>query len=163
VETLGWDDAVAFCKALSDKTGMTVSLPTEAQWEYACRAGSTTRFGFGDDDEKLADYAWYTENSSDNIKPVGRKSHAVGGKKPNDWGLYDMHGNVHQWCADWYGSYANAKTVDPQGPDSGKERILRGGSWGNRAKDCRCAARGKDDPDNRGCDGYGFRVAVNVK
>jgi formylglycine-generating enzyme required for sulfatase activity len=163
VEQLGWGDAAGFCEALSQQTGMTASLPTEAQWEYACRAGGTTRYGFGDDDAKLGDYAWYTENSSDNIKWVGRKSHSVGSKKPNDWGLYDMHGNVCQWCADWYGPYADAKTVDPQGPDSGKERILRGGCWGSAAKGCRCAARGKGDPFNYGNDAYGFRITVCVK
>src|ERR1019366_6733194 len=95
VETVSWDDAMEFCKKLSQKTGKTVRLPTEAQWEYACRAGTKTRFSFGDKDEDLGDYAWYEKNSDG-------KSHPVGQKKPNGLGLYDMHGNVWQWCADWY-------------------------------------------------------------
>jgi formylglycine-generating enzyme required for sulfatase activity len=89
------EEATEFCKKLSEKTGKTVTLPTEAQWEYACRAGSTTRFGFGNDDAGLGNYAWYAKNS-------GGKTHPVGQKKPNKWGLYDMHGNVWQWCSDWH-------------------------------------------------------------
>ncbi len=126
VDTVSWEDAVAFCQALSRKTGKTVRLPTEAQWEYACRAGSKTRFGFGDNDADLGNYAWFDQNS-------GRKTHSVGGKKPNAFGLYDTHGNVWEWCSDWYAeSYANAKTLDPTGPGSGPGRVLRGGSWQER-------------------------------
>ena len=95
--------------------------PTEAQWEYACRAESTTRFYFGDDPEydQLDKYAWYAGNSSD-------KTHAVGTKLPNRWDLYDMHGNVWEWCMDWYGEYKGVSTSDPRGADSGEYRVLRG-------------------------------------
>ncbi|MCY2926365.1 MAG: formylglycine-generating enzyme family protein, partial [Planctomycetota bacterium] len=123
VEQVSWDDAVEFCKALSAKTGKAVRLPTEPQWEYACRAGTKTRFGFGDDDTDLRDYAWFSGHSLS-------KTHPVGEQEPNAWGLYDMHGNVWEWCSDYYAdSYANAKTTDPQGPGSGTDRVLRGGGW----------------------------------
>ena len=153
VEQVTWNDAVEFCRKLSQKTGKTVRLPTEAEWEYACRAGSKTRFCFGDGDNGLASYAWYIENGN-------RKTHPVGMKKANAWDLYDMHGNVREWCADWYAdSYANARPVDPKGPASGSSRVLRGGSWFNYPRYCRSAYRGRLTPggrDNR----IGFRVVV---
>ena len=158
VEQVSWDDAVEFCKALSKKAGKTVSLPTEAQWEYACRAGSKTRFSYGDDDDygKLGDYAWYTKNSDN-------KTHPVGQKKPNDFGLYDMHGNVLQWCSDWYAeSYANANKTDPMGPASGSDRVLRGGCWYGDPDRCRSAYRRWFTPDNRHY-GVGFRVSVDLR
>ena len=99
VEQVSWEDAVEFCKKLSAKEGKTYRLPTEAEWEYACRAGTTTRFSFGNDGESLAGYAWYSDNSD-------VKTHSVGEKKPNAWRLHDMHGNVWEWCADWHGLYA---------------------------------------------------------
>ena len=157
VEWVSWNDAVDFCKKLSKKTGKTVRLPTEAEWEYACRAGSTTRFSYGDDEEKLGDYAWKAENS-------GGKTHPVGEKKPNNWGLYDMHGNVWQWCADWYakGYDANAAKTDPTGPATGTWRVWRGGCWLNRAFSCGSAFRScypPADPFNT----VGFRVVLDVK
>ncbi|MCY2928851.1 MAG: formylglycine-generating enzyme family protein [Planctomycetota bacterium] len=156
VEQILWDDAVEFCKALSAKTGKTVRLPTEAQWEYACRAGSKTRFGYGDEDAALGENAWYRRNS-------GGTTHPVGQKKPNAWGLYDMHGNVWEWCSDWYAdSYANAGNRDPQGVDSGANRVLRGGSWFNDPRICRSADRRRLSPGIR-CDHFGFRVAVDSK
>jgi len=137
VDRVSWNDAVEFCGKLSRKTGKTVRLPTEAEWEYACRAGSTTRFYYGDDPDysQLADYAWYsTDNDS--------RTHPVGLKKPNAWGLYDMHGNVWEWCSDRHASsYARAGTLDPQGPDSGQYRVLRGGGWSYGAFSCRSAYR----------------------
>ncbi len=156
VECVSWDDAVEFCKKLSRKTGKTVTLPTEAHWEYACRAGSKTRFCFGDADDKLGDYAWYTMNSD-------HKTHPVGQKKPNAWGLYDMHGNVHEWCWDWYADdYANANKTDPTGPASGAFRVLRGGTWGHYSPICRSARRGGLSPDSR--DQFtGFRVSMDLK
>ena len=157
VDTISWDEAVDFCKELSRKTGKRVSLPTEAQWEYACRAGSKTRFCFGDADSGLGGYAWYPSNSAS-------KTHPVGGKKPNAFGLFDMHGNVWELCSDWYdsGYYANARNVDPAGPDSGAARVLRGGSWGCNPQLCRSASRFRHSPDGRSGD-FGFRVAVEVK
>ncbi|MCX5653823.1 MAG: formylglycine-generating enzyme family protein [Planctomycetota bacterium] len=135
VEHVSWDDAALFCRKLSEKTGRTVRLPTEAEWEYACRAGTKTRFSFGDSDKDLADYAWYSDNS-------GRKTHPVGQKKPNAWGLYDMHGNVDEMCADWYAENLPKEAVtDPQGPTSGTYRVSRGGAWGASSHYCRSAAR----------------------
>ena len=115
------------------------SLPTEAQWEYACRAGSTTAYSFGDDSDSLGDYAWYSGNGSS-------KTHPVGQKKSNAWGLYDMHGNVWEWCADWYDGYSTTAVTDPTGAGSGSYRVLRGGSWGSDASYCRSAFRDYADP-----------------
>ena len=154
VEQVSWDNAFAFCKKLSSVTDRVISLPTEAQWEYACRAGSTTTYSFGDSDSRLDSYGWYDENSGEGTHPVGQK-------KPNAWGLYDMHGNVWEWCSDWYvDSYANADVRDPKGPSSGTARVLRGGSWHSLPRRCRSATRLWLEPDNRG-NGIGFRVVVD--
>ena len=110
---VSWDDAEAFCQWLSKKSGKTVALPTEAQWEYACRAGTQTRFCFGDKAAPLVDYSWYSVNS-------GGMTHPVAKKKPNAWGLYDMHGNAWHWCADYYGPYVVADKTDPTGPKDGQ-------------------------------------------
>jgi len=125
---VSWNDAVAYCEKLSEKEGKTYRLPTEAEWEYACRAGTQTRWSFGNDEKVLGDYAWYTKNAYD----VGDKyPHQVGLKKPNAFGLYDMHGNVQEWCHDYYGEdyYKQSPAKDPQGPAHGSSRVLRGGSW----------------------------------
>jgi formylglycine-generating enzyme required for sulfatase activity len=157
VETVSWVDAVEFCEVLSKKTGKNIRLPTEAEWEYACRAGSKTRFSYGDDDDKLGDYAWYNKRG-------GGVAHPVGQKKPNEWGLYDMHGNVCQWCSDWYGEdyySAKANDRDPQGPDSGSTRVLRGGSWWeDNPTGCRSAGRSRGNPGGLSFGGIGFRVVV---
>ncbi|MEI7837482.1 MAG: formylglycine-generating enzyme family protein [Planctomycetota bacterium] len=156
VEQASWDEAVEFCKKLSAKTGKAVRLPTEAQWEYACRAGTKTRFGVCDKDADLNEYGWSAANSES-------KTHPVGQKKPNAWGLYDMHGNVWEWCSDWYAdSYANAGDRDPQGAQSGSDRVLRGGSWFSLPLLCRSAIRDWGAPDVRGSH-VGFRVAVDLK
>jgi formylglycine-generating enzyme required for sulfatase activity len=160
VEQVSWEDAVEFCKALSKKTGKSVSLPTEAQWEYACRAGSKTRFSYGDDNEyaALGDYAWYNKNSEGRTHPAGQK-------KPNDWGLYDMHGNVWEWCSDWYDKdyySAKANDRDPQGPGSGTCRLLRCGSCACCPLGCRSAMRRGLSPDSK-FDYIGFRVSVDMK
>ncbi len=151
------DHVVAFCEKLSSKEGVTYRLPTEAEWEYACRAGTTTVYSFGDDASRLGDYAWFEDNAYD----VDEKyAHRVGQKKANPFGLYDMHGNVYEWCQDWYGKdyYAGSPPDDPPGADGGSGRVLRGGSWGNSARFCRSAVRNWGSPVNRY--GYlGFRVA----
>jgi formylglycine-generating enzyme required for sulfatase activity len=157
VENVSWNDAAEFCKKLSQKTGTSVRLPTEAEWEYACRAGSKTRFSYGDDNDyaNLGDYAWYGQNSDN-------KTHPVGQKKPNAFGLYDMHGNVWEWCSDWYGAYEDKAQTDPTGPASGSARVLRGGGWIYDPQVCRSAYRARGDPDNRGSV-FGFRVVLDLK
>jgi len=126
VERVLWEEAVEFCKALSDlpeekATGRMYRLPTEAEWEYACRAGSTSAYSFGRRSESLSAYAWFVNNSNGQTHPVRER-------KPNAWGLYDMHGNVWEWCSDWYGDYQSTPLTDPRGPDVGSFRVLRGGS-----------------------------------
>jgi formylglycine-generating enzyme required for sulfatase activity len=155
VENVSWEDAVEFCRKLSElpaekAAGNVYRLPTEAEWEFACRAGTTTKFSFGDDDSELGDYDWYRDNS-------GRTPHPVGGKQPNAWGLYDMHGNVYEWCQDWYGDYPSGSVTDPSGATSSSLRVLRGGGWDGTAGDCRSARRGRILPSFRS-DGLGFRV-----
>jgi formylglycine-generating enzyme required for sulfatase activity len=151
VVLVSWSDADAFCRRLSERENATYRLPTEAEWEYACRAKSTTEFFFGDDAGKLGDYAWYSDNS-------GNKTHPVGQLEPNSWGLYDMHGNVWEWCQDWFGEYPSNPVVDPKGPDKGEYRVLRGGSWYGDARYVRSANRGRYSPGLRDYD-IGFRVA----
>jgi len=152
VENVSWDDAQEFCKKLSAKTAKTVRLPTEAQWEYACRAGTETRFYSGDADDDLDGVGWYFSNS-------GITTYPVGAKKPNAWGLYDMHGNVWNWCADWYGKYELGAATDPTGPTTGTSRVLRGGSWYGYPWFCRSAFRSIDSPVVRGI-AVGFRLML---
>jgi formylglycine-generating enzyme required for sulfatase activity len=156
VESVGWDDAQAFCQKLSQITGKTYRLPTEAEWEYACRAGTTTRYYFGDNDNQLGDYAWGRENSNN-------KTHPVGQKKPNGWGLHDMSGNVWEWCEDdWHDSYAGAPDDGTAWIDndnrSQSRKCLRGGSWLINPNRCRSAIRPGLLPVDRYSSG-GFRVA----
>ena len=154
VEGVSWNDAVSFCQSLTLSTGRNVRLPTEAEWEYSCRATTTTDFYFGDDANDLDDYAWYITNSQN-------QTHAVGGKNPNIWGLYDMHGNVWEWCSDWYSDtfYAVSPTASPIGPASGTTRVIRSGAW-ERGNDIRSAMRGRASPEIRH-NGLGFRVVVD--
>ena len=147
---VSWDDAMAYCRWLSEQTGKNYRLPTEAEWEYACRAGTTTALNSG---KNLTDYGvcpnmakvgryWY--NGGQNSDSSDSPSHGtakVGSYQPNAWGLYDMHGNVWEWCLDWYGSYDTREAVDPAGLASGSNRVLRGGSWYNSARNCRSAYR----------------------
>ena len=152
VTCLTWSDAKAFCEWASKKTGRMVRLPTEAEWEYACRAGTRTKWWFGDDESSLADHAWYEKNS-------GFQTHPVGQRKPNPWGFHDMVGNVMEWCEDWAGPYPG-DGADPSGPAGGERRISRGGGWNYNATCSRSTFRSRDIPANR----YtitGFRVAVN--
>ncbi|HOD80927.1 MAG: Serine/threonine-protein kinase pkn1 [Planctomycetes bacterium ADurb.Bin126] len=178
VENLSWQDAVKFCKEMSAKTGKTVRLPTEAEWEYACRAGTTTRFSFGDDGADLHQFGNYCDRSC-TFPWRGKKDAAhsdghdrtapVGSFKPNPFGLYDMHGNVWEWCSDWYAeSYAKlpageagGKTVDPTGPTSGTKRVLRSGCWHMVGPSmCRSAVRRTNPGYN--CYQEGFRVVVDA-
>jgi formylglycine-generating enzyme required for sulfatase activity len=139
VDRVSWDACQEFIKRLNDKfaaAGVTFSLPTEAQWEYACRAGSTSQFSFGDQQATLGDYGWFEGNS-------GGQTHPVGQKKPNAWGLYDMHGNVWEWTRDWYDGkyYHESPAKDPTGPTAVTSRVLRGGSWSDPAPYCRSSYR----------------------
>ena len=157
VDTVSWDNAMAFCKKLSEKEGIQYTLPTEAQWEYSCRAGTKSTYYFGDDSEKLKDYGWFEDNSNMSTHPVGEK-------QPNPWGLYDMYGNVSEWCLDWYSStyYSQNFPKDPinNTPTKGKYKlkVLRGGSTVYPDKHCRSASRDYSfinlEPD---C-GNGFRI-----
>ncbi len=154
VNTVSWNDVQAFIRTLNAREGEgTYHLPTEAEWEYAARAGTMTAYSFGDDPEQLGKYAWYSSNS-------GRKTHPVGQLKPNAWGLYDMHGNVWEWVQDWYGEYAARMVSDPQGPASGASRVVRG-CWLGVARNCRAAIRYFLAPGDRG-HFLGFRLARSV-
>ena len=135
-----WHGAQEFVRKLNKREGTSkYRLPTEAEWEYACRAGSTTSFSFGNDKDRLGEYAWYGRNS-------GGKTHPVAQKKPNSWGLYDMHGNVFEWCQDRYGKYPSGAVTDPKGPSSGSKRVFRGGGWKFDASFSRSAYRDKYKP-----------------
>jgi sulfatase modifying factor 1 len=153
---VSWNDAVAYCKKLSEKEGKTYRLPTEAEWEYACRAWTKTRWSFGDDEMALGYYAWYRENALD----IDEKyAHQVGLKNPTTFGLYDMYGNVFEWCHDYFEEdyYKQSPAKDPTGPTSGSSRVLRGGSWNNVSRFSRSARRGRNDADSRS-DDFGFRL-----
>ena len=170
VVNVSWNDAVAFCKWLSKKESKTYRLPTEAEWEYACRAGTTTRYYSGDDPETLAKIGnvadatfkakfpdtKYTIKASDGYVFTS----PVGSFQANAFGLYDMHGNAWEWCSDWYSAeyYAASAAEDPIGPDSGNDRVLRGGSWLNWPTNIRSAFRLWGTPDKR-FSYTGFRVA----
>ena len=162
---VSWKDAVLICKRLSAMTGQTLRLPTEAEWEYACRAGTTTPFNTG---ETLStDQANYDGNFTYGSARKGEyreKTVAVGSFAPNAFGLYDMHGNVWEWCQDWYDAayYKNSPTDDPRGPEKGEVRVLRGGSWAINPWSCRSANRFWGDPSFRR-DTYGFRVVCEPK
>ena len=161
VSYIDWDEATEFCKALSLRAGRPASLPTEAQWEYACRAGTKTRFYSGDDASKLGDYAWYDKNAWD----VDEKyAHPVGRKKPNAWGLYDMHGNVMEWCTDYFDKKyyaAKGNKIDPTGPATGTTRIIRGGDFIHESVTSASAGRSALPPDS-GWPFSGFRVVLPV-
>ena len=166
VENASWEDALEFCK----KTGLV--LPSEAQWEYACRAGTRTRYWSGDEEKDLARVGWYDGNTTTSygilgpvllrlgIKPRSRDHQPVAGKPANPFGLYDMHGNVWEWCEDWAGVYPSDAATDPTGPAGGTFRVNRGGSWNDTdtAVYARSAYRGGNAPDERSYD-LGFRPA----
>jgi formylglycine-generating enzyme required for sulfatase activity len=158
VEQVSWEDAVEFCQRLSalpeeKKAGRVYRLPSEAEWEYACRAGTKTAYSFGSDEKSLVNFGWCGPNSTG-------MTHAVGLKKANAWGLYDMHGNVWEWCADWYGEYPKGPATDPRGPEAGSDRVNRGGGWCFGAVYCRSARRYRLVPSAR-LSVLGFRVALS--
>ena len=169
VVDISWSDATAFCKWLSQRENHTYRLPTEAEWEYACRAGTTTRFSSGDDPETLAKVGNVADAAAKAQFPDWKFTikandgyvftSPVGSYKPNAFGLYDMHGNAWQWCSDWYNDeyYTTSPTNDPQGPKTGFEHVFRGGSWGSSAGRCRSAYRNIYFPGT-GDDFQGFRV-----
>jgi formylglycine-generating enzyme required for sulfatase activity len=164
VEMVTWIDATNYCALRTQQetvagripAGAHYRLPTEAEWEYACRAWTSTRFYYGDDPgyTHLPLYAWFSTNS-------GGTTHPVGGLQPNLWGLYDMVGNVFEWCQDWYGAYPVGTAIDPHGPAFGSNRVFRGCSWRYDANNCRSAGhRGSDaTPDHKSA-GFGFRVVL---
>jgi len=148
-DNISWDSAMGFCKKLSELEGVEYRLPTEAQWEYVCRAGTNTAYSFGDDPSQLGNYGWFGEAAESTTHPVGQK-------KPNAWAIFDNYGNVWEWCRDWYGPYGNQRvSTNPAGPSDGDLRVVRGGSFYFK-RTGRSAYRGYEDPDYRGT--IGFRV-----
>ena len=185
VERVSWNDAVEFCRRLSslpeeEQEGRVYRLPTESEWEYACRAGTTTSYSYGDEEGQLGDYAWFANNSGnvvldakklllaskdkrsndDRLERYQCRTHPVGRKRPNSWGLFDMHGNVWEWCSDWYGDYPMVAVTDPQGPVQGSVRIRRGGPWNDPAECCRSAYRDFREPTHTS-HSLGFRLALS--
>jgi formylglycine-generating enzyme required for sulfatase activity len=158
VENVSWNDAVAFCEKLNamekgSLAGAIYRLPTEAEWEYACRAGSTTRYSFGNDAASLGEFAWYFENT-------GGKTHPVGQKRPNAFNLFDMHGNVYEWCQDGYQAdyYRESPAADPPGPSRAWDRVIRGGCWDDLPRYARSAYRFRYTPGFQ-IHNLGFRLA----
>ena len=151
---VSWYGASAYCTWLSSKIGKEVRLPTEAEWEYAARGGKKSRGYTFSGSNTIEEVAWYYDNSS-------KKVHKVGGKSPNELGLYDMSGNVYEWCLDWYGGdyYSLSPSRNPKGPNSGKNKVARGGSWWLNASECRVTFRILNIPINRNFR-YGFRVLL---
>ena len=157
LDKLRWPEADAFCKRLSNlpsekSAGRVYRLPTEAEWENACRAGTTTKFSFGDDPTLFGQFGWYSRIS-------GGEPHSGGQKLPNPWGFYDMHGNTWEWCQNWYYDYGDVPITDPRGPETGRTRVLRGGGWFHRELDCRSASRFSEDPNSPTKYLGGMRVA----
>ena len=156
---ISWFAASDFCSLLSDllsgkAAGHRYRLPTEAEWEYCCRAGSESVFCFGDDGSKLHQYAWFEDNSDNKSQPVGKL-------KPNNWGLYDFHGNTAEWCSDWFEEFDGEDKVDPKGPETGNDKVLRNGCWGSHVEELTCASRDGMLP-NLGRLSNGLRVVLDL-
>ncbi len=174
VVNVSWNDAMEFCKWLSREKGKTYRLPTEAEWEYACRAGTATEYSHGDDPEgvakigNVADAEFKSQFPELEAVIQASDGHAytspAGSFLPNAFGLYDMHGNVWEWCADWYDPehYTRSPSIDPEGPATGEERVYRGGGWFNCTRGCRAASRSASQPENRNLT-LGFRVAATAE
>ena len=152
VECVSWEDCQKFIQKLNSLTGRNFRLPTEAEWEFACRGGNNSRGYKYSGSNNLGSVAWYEDNS-------GGKTHPVGTKAPNELGIFDMSGNVWEWCSDWYADYTSYSQTDPTGPRSGSGRVDRGGSWCDGAWCCRSSFRDGDDPTNRSCR-LGLRLAL---
>ena len=153
VEMVSWNDAMEFCAELSRMTGRRFTLPTEAEWEYAARGGKKSTNAKYSGSSSVANVAWYDGNS-------GSQTHPVGKLRPNELGIYDMSGNVWEWCLDWYGSYSSASQTDPAGPGSGSFRVDRGGGWSSHAGSCRVSDRSISTPGSR-INNRGFRVVLH--
>ena len=156
VDRVSWVDIQQFIAKLNALNIGKFRLPTEAEWEYACRAGIQTRYSFGDDPKyrELNQYAWFNSRSEGRSWPVGIKM-------SNPWGIYDMHGSVWEWCQDWYGPYIEDPEIDPVGPAEGENKIIRGGSWFNEPEALRSANRHRQPPDSRQTNN-GFRLILEI-
>ena len=154
VDSVSWEDCQKFISKINESLNCAARLPMEAEWEYACRAGTTGPYG---GTGNIDDMGWYDNT----LCGFRLKSHPVAQKSPNAWGFYDMHGNVWEWCNDWYGNHSNGSVTDPTGPASGDYHVLRGGGWGSSARNCRSAARNRYHPGNRDM-GNGFRLCCSA-
>ena len=160
---ISWEDCQEFIKKLNRITGKNFRLPTEAQWEYAARGGNKSRGYKYAGSDTIGEVAWYDDNACDGVGSSSPDygTHRVGTKSANELGLYDMSGNVYEWCSDWYGSYSTSSQTNPTGPTTGSDRVLRGGCWGFNARNCRVANRIGDSPGYRSNNG-GFRLSCGL-
>lgn len=155
VENVSYEECEIFLEKLKEMYKKDFKIPTEAQWEYVCRAGNEEKWFYGDDENKCEEYGWIASNS-------GGETHEVGGKLPNPWGMYDIYGNVQEWCSDWYTNPYEQISVDPKGPVSGESKTIRGGAWGDYAEVCRSAYRNANGIDKRN-NGTGVRIIMSIE